>query len=166
MISRGSFKSRHQSRPEPRRNTVSTQSSQTTETPTPDSSTEAQPSNGGMTEYYQLQRNLYLVMLVITGVIFGSVWVAYSGQTALNYLLGALAGLLYFRRLARDIEGLGVQQGRMGFGSGRIAIFVAVIILASQLERLAILPVFLGFMTYKAAIVIYVVQTTLFPQRE
>ncbi len=164
MISRGSFKSRHQSRPEPRRNTVSTQSSQTTETPTPDSSTEAQPSNGGMTEYYQLQRNLYLVMLVITGVIFGSVWVAYSGQTALNYLLGALAGLLYFRRLARDIEGLGAQ--RMGFGSGRIAIFVAVIILASQLERLAILPVFLGFMTYKAAIVIYVVQTTLFPQRE
>ncbi|WP_396275429.1 ATP synthase subunit I [Halothece sp. PCC 7418] len=147
---------------------MSTQSSppETTETPTPDSASENQPSDRGMTEYYQLQRNLYLVMLVITGVIFVSVWVAYSGQTALNYLLGALAGLLYFRRLARDIEGLGVQQGRMGFGSGRLAIFVAVIVLASQLQRLAILPVFLGFMTYKAAIVIYVVQTTLFPQRE
>jgi ATP synthase protein I len=118
-----------------------------------------------MTEYYQLQRNLYLVMLGLTGVIFVSVWIAYSLPTALNYLLGACAGLLYFRRLARDIEGLGAQ-GRVGFGSGRLAIFIAVIIVATQLERLSILPVFLGFLTYKAAIVVYVVQTTLLPQQD
>jgi len=123
------------------------------------------PSDPGMTEYYQLQRNLYLVMLGLTAVIFGSVWVAYSLPTALNYLLGSCAGLLYFRRLARDIEGLGAG-GRIGFGSGRLAIFIAVMIVATQLERLAILPVFLGFMTYKAAIIVYVAQTTLFPAGE
>lgn len=122
------------------------------------------PSDPGMTEYYQLQRNLYLVMLGLTVVIFGSVWVAYSLSTALNYLLGSCAGLLYFRRLARDIEGLGA--GGMGFGSGRLAIFIAVMIVATQFERLAILPVFLGFMTYKAAIIVYVAQTTLFPAGE
>lgn len=143
-----------------------TSPSDTIESTAPESSSEVNASDREMTEYYQLQRNLYLVMLVLTGVIVVSVWVAYSGQTALNYLLGALAGILYFRRLARDIEGLGGQQGRLGFGSGRLAIFVAVIVLASQLQRLAILPVFLGFMTYKAAIVIYVVQTTLFPKQE
>jgi len=143
-----------------------TSPSGTTESAAPESYSEVNASDRGMTEYYQLQRNLYLVMFAITGLICVSVWVAYSGQTALNYLLGALAGLLYFRRLARDIEGLGGQQGRLGFGSGRLAIFVAVMILASQLQRLAILPVFLGFMTYKAAIVIYVVQTTLFPKQE
>ncbi|PSO51479.1 MAG: hypothetical protein BRC33_00320 [Cyanobacteria bacterium SW_9_44_58] len=115
-----------------------------------------------MTEFYQLQRNLYLVMLGLTGLIFVSVWLGYSGQTALNYLLGACAGLLYFRRLARDIEGLG--QRRATFGSVRLAIFVVVMIIAAQLERLAILPVFLGFMTYKVAIIVYVVQTTLFPK--
>lgn len=138
----------------------------TNETSSPEPSSVASNTDRGMMEYYQLQRNLYLVMFGLTGVIFASVWVTYSGQTALNYLLGAFAGLLYFRRLARDIEGLGGEQGRMGFGSGRLAIFVAVMIVATQLERLAILPVFLGFMTYKAAIIVYVVQTTLFPKRE
>lgn len=122
----------------------------------------AADSDRSMTEFYQLQRNLYLVMLGLTGLIFVSVWLGYSGQTALNYLLGACAGLLYFRRLARDIEGLG--QRRVTFGSVRLAIFVVVMIVATQLERLAILPVFLGFMTYKAAIIVYVVQTTLFPK--
>jgi len=116
-------------------------------------------SDRSMTEFYQLQRNLYFVMLGLTALIFVSVWLAYSGQTALNYLLGACAGLLYFRRLARDIEGLG--RRRITFGSVRLAIFVVVMIVATQLERLAILPVFLGFMTYKAAIIVYVVQTTL-----
>lgn len=136
----------------------------TTTTHSPETSEQPQ-SQQGMTEYYQLQRNLYLVMLGLTGVIFVSVWIAYSLPTALNYLLGACAGLLYFRRLARDIEGLGAQ-GRVGFGSGRLAIFIAVIIVATQLERLSILPVFLGFLTYKAAIVVYVVQTTLLPQQD
>lgn len=136
----------------------------TPKTSSSETSSEATNSDRGMTEYYELQRNLYLVMFALTGLIFGSVWVAYSLPTALNYLLGACGGLLYFRRLARDIEGLGAQS-RLGFGSGRLAIFVAVMILATQFDRLAILPVFLGFLTYKAAIVVYVVQTTLFPQQ-
>ncbi|QDZ40316.1 ATP synthase subunit I [Euhalothece natronophila Z-M001] len=136
---------------------------ETTDSPTSEASEETN-SDRAMTEFYQLQRNLYLVMLGLTVVIFVSVWVAYSGNTALNYLLGACAGLLYFRRLARDIEGLGVSKQGVGFGSVRLAIFIAVMVVAAQLERLAILPVFLGFMTYKAAIIVYVVQTTLFPK--
>lgn len=123
-------------------------------------------TNRAMKEYYQLQRTLYWVMLTLTGVIFVCVAVTYSLQTAFNYLLGATAGLLYFRRLARDIEGAGSTQGGLSFGGVRIVIFVAVIILAAKLERLSILPVFLGFLTYKAAIVIYVIQTTLFSEQE
>ncbi|MFP4134762.1 MAG: ATP synthase subunit I [Halothece sp.] len=126
--------------------------------------TEETNSDRVMTEFYQLQRNLYFVMLGLTAVIFISVGLAYSLNTALNYLLGACAGLLYFRRLARDIEGLGVSKQGVGFGSVRLAIFIAVMVVATQLEKLAILPVFLGFMTYKAGIIVYVVQTTLFPQ--
>ncbi|MFP4694041.1 MAG: ATP synthase subunit I [Halothece sp.] len=128
--------------------------------------TEETNSDRVMTEFYQLQRNLYFVMLGLTAVIFISVGLAYSLNTALNYLLGACAGLLYFRRLARDIEGLGVSKQGVGFGSVRLAIFIAVMVVATQLEKLAILPVFLGFMTYKAGIIVYVVQTTLFPQEK
>lgn len=129
--------------------------------------TEETNSDRAMSEFYQLQRNLYFVMLGLTVVIFISVWAAYSVNIALSYLLGACAGLLYFRRLARDIEGLGVSKQSVGFGSVRLAIFIAVMIVATQIElqeRPAILPVFLGFMTYKAAIIVYVVQTTLFPK--
>ena len=136
---------------------------ETTESPTSEA-TEDTNSDRAMTEFYQLQRNLYFVMLGLTVVSFISVGFAYSLNTALNYLLGACAGLLYFRRLARDIEGLGVSKGGVGFGSVRLAIFIVVMVVATQLERLAILPVFLGFMTYKAGIIVYVVQTTLFPQ--
>jgi len=121
-------------------------------------------SDRAMTEFYQLQRNLFLMMLGLTVIIFVSVWLSYSLNIALNYLVGAAAGLLYFRRLARDIEGLGVK--RMRLGSGRLVIFIGIIVIATQLKELAILPVFLGFMTYKAAIIIYVVQTTLFSKRE
>ncbi|AFZ52072.1 ATP synthase I chain [Dactylococcopsis salina PCC 8305] len=120
------------------------------------------PSDPKMTEYYQLQRNLYLVMLGLTVVIFASVWVAYSLPTALNYLLGSCAGLLYFRRLARDIEGMG--NGGFQLGGARLGIFIAVMIIATQIKTLSILPVFLGFLTYKAAIIVYVIQTTLFQE--
>jgi len=120
---------------------------------------------GTMAEYYQLQRYLYLVMLVLTGTIFVGVWLAYSGQTALNYLLGAIAGLLYFRRLARDIEGLNTGGG-FKFGGSRLGIFIAVMIIATQIKSLSLLPVFLGFLTYKAAIIVYVLQTALFRKSE
>ncbi len=129
------------------------------------SQTEVQPeTDGAMAEFYQLQRYLYLVMLVLTGTIFVTVWIAYSGQTALNYLLGAIAGLLYFRRLARDIEGIG--SGGFQLGGSRLGIFIAVMIIATQIKTLSILPVFLGFLTYKAAIIVYVLQTTLFRESE
>lgn len=116
-----------------------------------------------MREYYQLQRTLFLVFSGITAIIFVAVIFSYSLNTALNYLLGATAGALYLRRLAKDIEGLGGGNG--SFGIGRLVLFIAPIVVATQWQSLHVLPVFLGFLTYKAAIVIYVVQTTLMPQK-
>ncbi|WP_232225124.1 ATP synthase subunit I [Dactylococcopsis salina] len=141
---------------------MSTQMSAPDTTETTANPSENTPSDPKMTEYYQLQRNLYLVMLGLTVVIFASVWVAYSLPTALNYLLGSCAGLLYFRRLARDIEGMG--NGGFQLGGARLGIFIAVMIIATQIKTLSILPVFLGFLTYKAAIIVYVIQTTLFQE--
>lgn len=111
-----------------------------------------------MREYYQLQKTLYLVTLAFTGVIFSSVWIFYSLNIALNYLIGACVGVVYLRRLAKDIEGLGNQKSHLGLS--RLALFIGLIIVATQLQNLQILPIFLGFMTYKVAIIAYVVQTT------
>lgn len=117
-----------------------------------------------MEEYYQLKQSLLLVTIVITTVIFVSVWLTYSLNTALNYLLGACVGVSYLRMLAKDVERLGVSKSRLG--SGRLALFVGLMIIATQWQQLKILPVFLGFITYKAAIILYVLQTTLVPKQK
>ena len=110
-----------------------------------------------MLEYYQLQRTLYTYTLVMIGVIFPAVWYFYSLNTALNYTLGALVSVVYLRFLAKDVERLGQQQQRLG-GKG-LGIFVILMIVASKWQQLSILPVFLGFLTYKGAIVIYTLQS-------
>ncbi|MGF1496168.1 MAG: ATP synthase subunit I [Elainellaceae cyanobacterium] len=113
-------------------------------------------------EYRQLQRDLLLVTFGLAGVIFVSVWLFYSLNTALNYLIGACVGIVYLKLLARHVEQLGRQRQRLG--NSRLALLVGVILIASRLNQLEILPIFLGFLTYKAALIIYVLRTAVFPE--
>jgi ATP synthase protein I len=117
-----------------------------------------------MAEYYQLKQRLLLVTLALTGIVFVSVWWTYSLNTALNYVLGAGVGLVYLRMLARDVERIGGDNQR--FSSNRLALIAGLIIVATKLQELQVLPIFLGFLTYKAAIIFYVLQTTLMPTQE
>ena len=116
---------------------------------------ESEPVNS-MQEFYQLYQELLLITLVLTGIICISVCVIYSLNTALNYLLGACVGVVYVRMLAKDVEGLGNEKSQLS--KTRLALIVGVILLASRWNQLRILPIFLGFLTYKAALIIYVVR--------
>ncbi|WP_144864900.1 ATP synthase subunit I [Hyella patelloides] len=111
-----------------------------------------------MAEYYQLQRTLYTYTLVLIGIVFPTVWYFYSLNTALNYLIGAIVSVVYLRFLAKDVERLGQQQQKRLGGKG-LGIFVILMLVASKWQQLGILPVFLGFLTFKGAIIIYTLQS-------
>ena len=131
--------------------------------PTPTTETEDQASSGeieledsSMQEFYQLYQELLVTTLVLTAGIFSSVWVFYSLNIALNYLLGACAGVVYLRMLARDVERLGREKQQLS--KTRLALLIALILLASRWNQLQIMPIFLGFLTYKATLIIYVIR--------
>lgn len=109
-----------------------------------------------MQEYYELFQRLLLITLVLTGVIFISVWISYSLNIALNYLIGACTGVVYLKMLAKDVEQLGSEKTRMS--KTRFALFIGLIVLSTQLHELKVLPIFLGFLTYKATLLVYTVQ--------
>lgn len=114
-----------------------------------------------MREYYQLRNQLLITTLAIGGVLFLAVWLFYSLNIALNYLLGALVGLVYLNLLAGEVEKLGA--GKRQVSKKGLALFAGLIILASRWQELHIVPVFLGFLTYKAAIIVYTLQSVLAP---
>lgn len=119
--------------------------------------TESESSKDSMVSYYQLQQELLVTTLVLMAIAFGPIWWFYSIKVALNYLVGACTGVVYLKLLARNVERLGTQEQKVG--KSQLAVFIGVIIFATQWEQLQVLPIFLGFLTYKAAILVYTLKT-------
>lgn len=124
-------------------------------------------SETSMQEYYRLQRDLLKLTLVLTVFIFSAVWGTYSLNTALNYIVGSVTGIVYFRMLAKSVGNIGREQPTASNGpsSGRLAIFIGVMVVATQWQQLSVLPVFLGFLTYKAALISFVLWTAVMPSK-
>jgi len=123
-----------------------------------------EPENSSMKEFYQLYQQLLVITLVLTGIIFISVWISYSLNIALNYLLGACTGVVYLKMLAKDVERFSSETN--SFSKNRLALIIGPIIVASQWHQLHILPIFLGFLTYKATLIVYMVQTVFTPDSQ
>ena len=108
-----------------------------------DSSSIPSESDASMAEYYQLQQELWFTSVILAGVIFPVVWFAYSLNVSLNYLIGASIGILYIRLLGKKVEGIGRQQS--GLSNARFALIIGVIVIASQVQELAIPTYFSRF---------------------
>ena len=117
-----------------------------------------------MKDYYELQRTLMLLSIVLTIIIFTCVWIFHSLLLALNYLLGALVGIVYLKILAKEVEKVGTSQQKLG--KKGLILIAAMIIVASQWQKLYIVPVFLGFLTYKIAIIAYTIQNVMVPAQK
>lgn len=116
------------------------------------------PKGNAMDEFYALKRELMFSTLAFTAVAFASVWAYYGIDIALSYLFGASVGLYYLRMLAKSVEKLTSQKG---LGKSRVALVAILVILAARWDQLQILPAFLGFLTYKLALIYYTLRVTL-----
>ncbi|MEM1310587.1 MAG: ATP synthase subunit I [Cyanobacteria bacterium P01_H01_bin.153] len=116
-------------------------------------------SEGSMEDFYRLQRQLLRTTMFFSAIIFVGTWWTYSLHIALNYLIGACTGVVYLRMLSKNVERIG--RGAVRVSSGRLALVAAMILVASQWNQLEIVPVFLGFLTYKAALIGYTIWTAI-----
>jgi len=110
----------------------------------------------GMEEYNHLKFKL-LVLTITSGVLIGlAVWFWYGWKIALSYAVGSLVGTIYFRMLTKSVDRLGGESN--GLGLSRLGLFVILIAIAAKSDQLEILPAFLGFMTYKLAVLVIIAQ--------
>ncbi|MEE3715157.1 ATP synthase subunit I [Tumidithrix elongata RA019] len=109
-----------------------------------------------MEEYEQLKLKLFILTIGFSAFISLVIGVVYGWNVSLNYLLGACTGVVYLRMLARGVDRLDPQNRRLGYT--RFAVFVILIVIASRLKQLQILPAFLGFITYKASLLVILAQ--------
>jgi ATP synthase protein I len=107
-------------------------------------------------EYSRLKMKL-IVTTIIAGITIGMVvWLLYGWTIALSYAVGALVGTVYFRMLAKSVDRLGGESKSLGFS--RLGLFVVLMVIAAKSKQLEILPAFLGFMTYKLAVLVIIAQ--------
>ena len=112
-------------------------------------------SEGSMDSFYRLQAQLMRITIAFSVIVFVVTCFAYSWHVGLNYLLGACTGVVYLRMLSKNVEAIGRNSTRIS--SSRLALVAALILVASQWNQLEVMPVFLGFLTYKAALIGYTI---------
>lgn len=110
--------------------------------------------------YDDMKRQLYLWTLGLTAVCFGSTVVFYGRDVGASYGVGALGGFLYLRSLSRSMDSFGTGFGSAGSPRLLIPVILALgynrynsLISESSGLHLELLPMLVGFFTYKGAVV-------------
>ena len=105
-----------------------------------------------MEDFYRLQRRLLLATVLVSLVTIPVVAITASLSAAGSVVVGACAGLLYVRLLARSVARLSDQSN----GLERLQLIVPILLVvgAAKLPQLDLLPAFLGFLLYKPALIL------------
>jgi len=103
-------------------------------------------------EYVQLQLRIYRLSLMITVFAGISSEIFFGFKTSLSLLVGALAGIFYLRLLARGIGKLGKTS--KGVSKVQLLVPVFLVLVASKLPQLEMMPALLGFLLYKPSLII------------
>ena len=109
-------------------------------------------ASNGMDDYFRLQQRLLLITLLLSAVAVIATACFASLATAFSLLVGALAGLLYLWLLSRSVSRLGEQSRRIS--KAQLLVPVALVLAASKVPQLSIVPALLGFLIYKPAVIL------------
>jgi ATP synthase protein I len=112
----------------------------------------------GMDDYLRLQRRMFLATVYATALAVPITALWFDLPTAASLLVGALAGLLYLRLLARSVSRLGIDAKTVG--KVQLLVPVVLVLAAARLPFLQILPALVGFLLYKPALIVQAVLDT------
>tara|TARA_Y100001968_G_scaffold201510_1_gene185064 strand:+ start:40344 stop:40814 length:471 start_codon:yes stop_codon:yes gene_type:complete len=108
-------------------------------------------SEQGKKEYEQLQLRIFRMTLAVTVFSVATFFIFVGFQAAISLLIGAFSGILYLRLLARGIGKLGSSTS---VSKIQLLIPVLLVIAASRLPQLELLPALLGFVLYKPSLIV------------
>ena len=113
--------------------------------------TEATLANG-MEDYTRLQRRILLATLILSAFAVVVASFLFDRSTALSLAVGALAGMLYMRLLARSVARIGGDKRSVG--KSQLLVPIVLVLAASRLPFLEIVPSLVGFLLYKPALIL------------
>lgn len=113
--------------------------------------TEAILANG-MEDYTRLQRRILLATLILSAFAVVVAAFLFDRSTALSLAVGALAGMLYMRLLARSVARIGGDKRSVG--KSQLLVPIVLVLAASRLPFLEIVPSLVGFLLYKPALIL------------
>ncbi|MEB3350599.1 MAG: ATP synthase subunit I [Cyanobacteriota bacterium] len=116
-----------------------------------DSPPPGEAADNGMEDFRRLQQRLYVATSLASALAVVVTLVIFDWATALNLLLGAFAGLLYLRLLARSVSRLG--PGERSVGKLQLLVPIVLVLAAARFPQLRILPCLIGFLLYKPALI-------------
>lgn len=114
-----------------------------------------EPPASGMDGFVRLQRRMVLATVVVSALAVPLTALLIGRTPAFSVLVGALAGLLYLRLLARSVTRLGEQSRSLE--KTQLLVPIVLVLAAARIPQLEILPAFLGFLLYKPAVILQAV---------
>ena len=103
-------------------------------------------------EYVELQLHIYRLTLLLTALAAVFTASLFGKQASVSLVIGAFSGIFYLRLLARGIGKLGGTSRVVS--KVQLIIPVLLVVSASKLPQLELLPSLIGFLLYKPSLVI------------
>jgi len=108
-------------------------------------------SSSSSDEYVQLQQRIFRAVMIVSVLAVTLSAFFFESEVSISLLVGALSGGFYLRILARSIGKLG--KTAKSVSKIQLVIPVLLVLTASKLSQLDLLPALLGFVLYKPSLI-------------